>query len=76
MAPVSPVYNETILKLMGDPIIVKLAKDVSTLPHSEMSRWEFMSAALREYVGRGGKVNTHIGGPADAISHLVFGEGI
>lgn len=66
-------YRKTREALKADPIIRDMAGGVRDHPLDELQhedgnpRWEFMSAALEEYKSRGGKIATHIGGPAEAI---------
>ena len=75
-------YDETVKALMADPIIQAMVKglvndpslDAKTAVHNLItSGWApgFMQVALREYTARGGKVPTHIGGPAEAITNIL-----
>lgn len=61
-------YKETVEKLLNDPIIQKL---VSEAPPGVTEEWlqgtEFINSSLRAYQERGGTIETHIGGPAEAI---------
>lgn len=75
-------YTDTENALKADPIIKDMAGGVSHLPmdkliHSDgTARHNFMMGALDEYKARGGKIPTHIGGPANAIlSILKAGKG-
>jgi hypothetical protein len=61
-------YDETVRKLCEDPIIICMAMEVPD--DTEMYGSGFLMSALREYQARGGKIQTHIGGPAEAIRLL------
>jgi len=73
-------YDEDEQKLMEDPIIIDMAKDLkcgmpdkSTFFHdSDTPRHEFMSMANEEYRKRGGKGGESIGAVARAIGRLVW----
>lgn len=68
-------YRETRVALAADPIIVgmydelpaplRLALADGSLPESE--RWPLMRRALTHYTECGGTIETHIGGPLEAI---------
>lgn len=63
-------YRETRKTLMADPIIGAMAMGLpGGLEEAETSG--FMQAALSQYHKRGGQVQTHIGGPAEAIKALL-----
>jgi hypothetical protein len=71
-------YQETRDALAKDPIIQAMATELSNLDlvaeathESGNPRYEFMLGALREYKRRGGTIQTHIGGPAEAILAIV-----
>jgi hypothetical protein len=74
-------YAETRQSLMQDPIIIQMAQeiredpdmDLDTLLHAESGEphWGFMNAARHNYRKRGGEVESHIGGPAEAIVALL-----
>lgn len=61
-------YRETEDALAKDTIIIQMAAEIpATL---DCGGWNFMQIALDEYHNRGGKIPTHIGGPANAIKRL------
>jgi hypothetical protein len=64
-------YKEAVENLKRDPIIQKMADELKDAWAVRTDTWEFNSSALYEYHKRGGKVETHIGGPAEAIRELV-----
>jgi hypothetical protein len=75
-------YDETVTALIMDPIIQAMVTglvndpslDAKTAVHNLVTTgWApgFMQVALREYTARGGKVPTHIGGPAEAITAIL-----
>ena len=75
-------YDETVKALMADPIIRDMVGglvndqsiEAKTAVHNlRTTGWApgFMQVALREYTARGGKVETHIGGPAEAITLIL-----
>lgn len=65
----SPEYAKTIKKLKADPIIQEMA---ASIPEKfDITSWNFMTRSLDVYKERGGVVETHIGGPAEAIAELV-----
>ncbi len=72
-------YGETRRALMADPHIRDMAEGLRGVGLNQLAhpgggaRFEFMSAALKEYQRRGGTVPTHIGGPAEAILALLQG---
>jgi hypothetical protein len=72
-------YGETRKALAADPIIRAMADGVRHMTRPELAHedgtplYEFMSRASDEYHNRGGKIQTHIGGPAEAIL-IVLGE--
>ena len=62
-------YADTVTELRKDPIIMKMA---ATLPRNvDTSEWSFVSLASRHYHEQGGTIQTHIGGPAEAIRQLL-----
>ncbi|WP_433242593.1 hypothetical protein [Actinomadura nitritigenes] len=74
-------YDETVTKLMADPIIRDMAKGLANekladLQHDETGtpRHGFMMPALDEYKRRGGKIESHIGGPAEALLRILNEE--
>ncbi|WP_149264270.1 hypothetical protein [Actinomadura sp. K4S16] len=73
-------YDETVAKLILDQIIQDMAKGLAKEPLSELehegggARHEFMMAALDEYKKRGGQIQTHIGGPAEALLKILHQE--
>lgn len=76
----SDKYRTTREALAKDPIIQAMAADMpaAMLPkvinrHGSPT-WAFMQTCLDEYHNRGGKIDTHIGGPAEVIVKLVLGE--
>jgi len=75
-------YDQTVKALMADPIIRDmvggLVNDQNPAAKAAVHNlitdgWDsgFMVPALREYTARGGKIETHIGGPAEAITALL-----
>lgn len=75
-------YDVTVSALKADPIIQAMVKGLVNDPSIEAKTavhnlittgWApgFMQVALREYQARGGKVETHIGGPAEAITAIL-----
>lgn len=62
-------YAETIKKLKADPIIQEMAASIPA--DFDLTSWNFMTRSLDVYKERGGVVETHIGGPAEAIAELV-----
>lgn len=65
-------YGETIAALKADPIIIEMAATITKADVAGgIHGTGFMQAALAEYNRRGGRVNTHIGGPAEAIAEIV-----
>ena len=72
-------YEQTRQRLLGDPIVVRMAAELRSmdrtmLVHDDGSpRWDFMRAANDEYRRRGGDQNAplHIGAVAEAIVRLV-----
>jgi hypothetical protein len=75
-------YGETVAALMADPIIIDMAAGLAAVPMDKIvhpaggARHEFMMAALDEYHTRGGKIGTHIGGPAEALLNLLGAEAL
>jgi hypothetical protein len=77
VAIVDSNYREVEQALYDDPITRKLAEEVlpswrrdrKHMVHldSGTPRHEFMVASLRAYTERGGKIGSHIGGPAIVI---------
>lgn len=76
-------YRKTREALKADPIIQDMAggvkKEITSIddlawPESGTPRHEFTMAALREYQARGGKIGSHIGGPAEAILMILKDE--
>lgn len=70
IAVVSGEYRKTVELLKQDPIIREMAEDAAHLSAEELESFAFMSAALRRYHERGGKIPTHVGGPMEAILAL------
>lgn len=69
---VSAKYRETVDALKRDPIILTMADEIrGTVSASDLASYDFMTAALREYNARGGKISTHIGGPSEAVRELL-----
>ena len=72
-------YREAVDALKKDPIIIAMAKQTSgkSLVESRMvgsdgtPSGRYMVNILNAYVDYGGRVETHIGGPAEAIWALV-----
>lgn len=71
-------YDQTVTQLVADPIVHALARGVAETDRDELAhdegtpRHEFMGAANREYVARGGEVaGRHIGAVAEAILALL-----
>jgi hypothetical protein len=64
-------YEEKRNELMADPIIQKMADEIPDGAEVDYSAWGFISKALDEYKQRGGQIQTHIGGPAEAIRNIV-----
>lgn len=77
MAIEAEYYGETRNALVADPIIRDMAGGVAHIDRHELAyddgspRHAFMMAALREYQGRGGTIDSHIGGPAEAVLSLL-----
>jgi len=65
-------YAETVKKLKADPIIQEMAASVPD--KFDVTSWDFMIRSLEEYQKRGGTIETHIGGPAEAIEALKRGK--
>lgn len=53
---------------MADPIIQAMAVEIPE--GADLTSFEFISAAIREYRSRGGQPQTHLGGPAEAFRRL------
>jgi hypothetical protein len=71
-------YERTHQALMKDPIIIAMADEIPKGHEvangdsvSADLNWQFIRAALDTYHRRGGKIETHIGGPSTAIRRLV-----
>jgi len=76
-------YEQTRQRLMKDQIVIDMAKGLKNVPLSEMvhnddpddprptPRFEFMQAANKEYVERGGTDGGHIGAIAEALLRLI-----
>lgn len=71
-------YQRVRDALAKDPVIVKMAEEVGTINDPEgmthdggHPRYSFMLWSLREYRARGGTIESHIGGPAEAILALL-----
>lgn len=64
-------YEDTVLMLMKDPIIIDMAGGVYGMEPDNLKGFSFINAALQEYNKRGGQIETHIGGPAEAIRRLL-----
>jgi hypothetical protein len=79
-------YEQTRQRLMKDPIIIAMAKEMAGHPKSELAhgelpkykddpwptpRFEFMMAANSEYRERGGTDGGHIGAVAEALLRLL-----
>ncbi len=68
-------YQGTVNDLESDPLIIEMAIRLPQgIDLAALSSWEYVSRASAEYAKRGGKVPTHIGGPAEAISNLLRRE--
>lgn len=65
-------YAEARKRLSDDPIVRQLASEVPD--DLDLTSWEFIQAARREYSKRGGTDLAHIGAVAEAIA-LVKKEG-
>lgn len=71
-------YRKTREALMADPIIRVMAQELPADWRlrftyggtADRPNYNFMAAALETYKERGGTINTHIGGPAEAIIAL------
>jgi hypothetical protein len=62
-------YRETRAKLKADPILQGMVQE---LRDDDVCACQVdMNAALQEYKRRGGTVQTHIGGPVQAIRELM-----
>lgn len=64
-AIVADYYRIAVQNLVNDPILGAMAREIPD--GFDLETHEFMMGALREYRTRGGEVETHIGGPAEAI---------
>jgi hypothetical protein len=67
-------YDETIDELVKDPIIQAMAVSLTLQDVQGIHGTGFMQAALYEYGKRGGTVQSHIGGPAEALQRIVQGR--
>lgn len=69
-------YEEARRALVADPIIQQMflelpaAIQVQLADGTLQDRFDFMTVALRQYNARGGTVNTHIGGPCEALEAI------
>jgi hypothetical protein len=72
---VGDTYRQTLASLRDDPIIqdmaLELLCDLGDQARVRVNDPDFMLLAIREYQRRGGKVPTHIGGPAHVIRMVV-----
>lgn len=67
-------YEAARVALMADPIITAMAADIGAAKDGaglDINSWSFTTAAMREYLRRGGTIMSHIGGPAEAIRRLL-----
>lgn len=70
-------YGKTVKALKADPIIIGMVEGVSNVPMDQLQhedgtpRHNLMMRALDEYHRQNGKIDTHIGGPAEAILELL-----
>lgn len=71
-------YDLTVSKLVEDPIILAMARELPREIVDEFRKltrdelpWDFMCRALDTYKARGGTIPTHIGGPAEAVHVLI-----
>jgi len=70
-------YDETEQRLTVDPIVIAMALGLTGAPRASLThddgtpRFEFMTAANREYRTRGGTDGGHIGAVAAALLTLV-----
>lgn len=69
-------YEQTRSALMEDPVILNMLGGLDEVPDSAImhedgtATHEFTLGALDEYRRRGGTVDCHIGGPAQALLRL------
>ncbi len=66
-----PRYSEARELLEADPIIKTMAREVIDSFWSTFGS-EMALVTLREYRSRGGEIETHIGGPFEAIHALIL----
>jgi hypothetical protein len=77
MAIEAESYQATREALMADPIIQAMADVVPPLAVAGLSdddgepTWGFIRKAMDTYARLGGTVETHIGGPAEAVLMIV-----
>lgn len=76
-------YKKSIERLKADPVIIAMADELmeaGDFSIDSLSRYEqpsgtprmaFMTLAMNEYHDRGGKIPTHIGGPARAVLAVI-----
>ena len=69
-------YAATVNQLKADPIIKQMAEVIPAEALGQLTNeagepiWNFMQAANQEYANRGGEIEAHIGGVAEAIIAL------
>lgn len=61
-------YETTVEKLVADPVMIALANEAPS--GAVINRGGAMLALLRAYNAAGGTVETHIGGPLEAVEIL------
>lgn len=72
-------YRNTVQALKADPIIGQMAAELNlaadplagATDENGQPTFNFMQAANREYARRGGRIEAHIGGVAEAITGLL-----
>ena len=74
-------YDRVERFLALDPIIQQMAEEIVKARKGgagpyDLEDWYFIRGALGEYRARGGDIQTHIGGPAAAIRHIIKEVGI
>ena len=69
-------YRETRERLENSDVIAGMFTELPVKLRVQLAtgnlddRWSFVQGALREYNARGGEIQTHIGGPAEALEAL------
>lgn len=61
-------YAAAVAELVDDPIVAELAGDLPA--NTDLEAWDFILAASEEYRRRGGTVEAHVGGVAEAIARI------